>query len=278
MFLLVAGKEYALERITGLALLLAHSLVLLFLGSRASAALPLLSAVWLWDRSVGRLSRLALVGIGVAMLVVVFPLVRDIRETPGRERASLSALEQAIGSNRNISGVDTISEMGGSLSTVAHTLEIVPTHHGYELGVGYAYALLTVVPSLIWERHPTYKRGTPEQWLIETVDPVNADRGNGLGYSFIAEAFLNFGVVGVALIPLLIGYGIVTFWLWAARGSSAARLVVVATFMASLLFYARASASILPRPLVWYGLVPYGLYLYLRRSSERRAIRRAVAT
>ena len=44
--------------------------------------------------------------------------------------------------------------------------------------------------------HPSVAHGQPSDWLIETVNPYLAERGLGLGFSFIAEAYMNFGKVG----------------------------------------------------------------------------------
>ena len=156
----------------------------------------------------------------------------------------------------------------GSVSTVAYTVELVPRYRPYDDGVGYAYALLTVVPSLFWDRHPSVARGVPSAWLIETIDPYTAAQGGSIGYSFVADAFLNFGALGVPLFSLLLGWGMVRFWRWA--DGRVGRLAVVATFVPHLLFSARAEIDVLPRPLVWYGFVPYALYLLIRRSIEER--------
>jgi hypothetical protein len=101
-------------------------------------------------------------------------------------------------------------------------------------------------------------------WLTETVDPYTADEGGSLGFSFVADEFLNFGAPGVALFSLLMGFAVVRLAQW-AEGSSA-RLATVATFIPWLLFCARSELDFLPRPLVWYGLCPYGLFLVIRRA------------
>ena len=95
-----------------------------------------------------------------------------------------------------------------------------------------------------------------------------AAQGGSIGYSFVADAFLNFGALGVPLFSLLLGWGMVRFWRWA--DGRVGRLAVVATFVPHLLFSARAEIDVLPRPLVWYGFVPYALYLLIRRSIEER--------
>jgi oligosaccharide repeat unit polymerase len=266
--LLAAGRR--LEVRTAAAVLLVYAAIALFLGLRGSAVVPLVAAAWLWDRCGRRLPRSFLVVIGVALLIAVFPLVRETRVAPGKERSSASYLAKSYSEIENPL-VSTLSEMGKSMITIAFTLELVPRERAYDMGGTYAYGLLTVMPSLFWDRHPAVVHGVPSSWLVETVDPYLAAQGGGIGYSFIAEEFLNFGALGPPLISLLIGYLFGRFCLWAERGS-AARLAVMASFLPHLLFFARGDFSDLPRALVWYGLGPYAACLLLERSLRTREL------
>lgn len=206
---------------------------------------------------------------GAAVLLGVFPLVRETRDLSASERRAIS-VGKTYGQLEEHPAVDAILEMGGSILPVAHMLELVPKYRPYDNGVGYFYAMLTVLPSLFWDRHPTVARGTASAWLIETVDPDGAKIGTGLGFSFVAEAFMNFGLLGVPLFSLLLGYGVAWFWLWAERGRDRGRFVAVAILIPYLLFLARAEFFLLPRSLVWYSLIPYAAYLYIRRVLRTR--------
>jgi hypothetical protein len=196
------------------------------------------------------------------LLAVVFPFVRATRGLTAAERATTSLSEAVDGPFF----VASVEEMGSSIESVAYTVELVPSYRTYDLGVGFAYALFTVVPSLFWSRHPSTARGTPSMWLTQTVDPYTADEGGNLGFSFVADAYLNFGAPGVPLFALLMGFAIGRLSRWAE--GSAARLATVATFIPYLLFSARAEMDILPRPLVWYAFCPYALYLLVRRALQ----------
>jgi len=79
---------------------------------------------------------------------------------------------------------------------------------------------------------------------------------------------LNFGAVGAPFVCLLLGYGIARLWIWSERSRDPGGFAVVATLLPYLLFFARGEFMFIPRPFVWYGLVPYGAYLFLRRASE----------
>jgi uncharacterized protein YjeT (DUF2065 family) len=268
-FLCPASKNRPRARRAAVSLLLINAASLLFVGLRGFATMPLASLAWLWDRTIARLPRILLVVGTVIVLVGIFPFVRSTRELSAEERRGVSA-RSTYSELDTHPAIDAIAEMGGSIVPLAFTLELVPAHHDYELGVGYLYAVLSLVPNLFWEKHPSAVHGAPSIWLIETIDPAAARSGSGLGFSFIAEAFLNFGPFGVPLVSFLIVYGIVRLWLWAERGRNPARFAVVASLLPSLLFCARSEILGLPRQLVWYGLAPYGAYLVVRRLLEAR--------
>jgi hypothetical protein len=196
------------------------------------------------------------------VLFFVFPLISLTRNVSGAERLSGNYLINAFTSIES-PGVAIISEMGGTMGTVAHTLELVPISRDYDLGIGYLYALATIVPNLFWVIHPTIAHGIASDWLTWSVDPYTASRGGGLGFSFIAEGYLNFGWFGTPLILGLIGFLYAKFLFWADRFSDAARLATVASFFAFFTFFSRGESSLIVRGLIWYSLAPYFLILLL---------------
>ncbi len=263
-----AGRKF--EGSVGVAVLGSQALILLFLGFRGGSVMPLVAAAWLWDRCVRRLPRVLLTAIAAVVLIGIFPLVRETRMAPGSERRSASFFTNAYSSQDDNPIVSMLAEMGKSMAPLAHTMELVPRERGYDMGIGYAYSLLTVVPSLFWARHPSAARGAAATWLIETIDPYSASQGATIGFSFMAEAYLNFGALGVPLLTLLMGYLVVQFCLWAERGDVRARSVFVAAFLPHLLFFVRQDSTDLPRAFVWYGLAPYVAYLVLERRFRLR--------
>lgn len=157
--------------------------------------------------------------------------------------------------------------MGGSMQTVTYTIELVPGTRAYDMGDSYYYAALTAVPNLFWRVNPGVARGLLSDWLIREVDPYTASVGGGLGYSFIAEAYLNFGWWGVPLVLGLIGLLFGGLVLWAGRSGDIARLATVASFASFFLFFARGEAALVVRGLVWYAILPYLAILYLRHAA-----------
>lgn len=256
-FVLAGSAGRPRYRIVALAVLATYAATMLYAGWRALSLMPLVSMAWLWERTISRLPRVLIAVTAVIVLAVVLPVVRATRGLSAAERATSSYSDLS-----DLPAVAGVEEMGGTIETVALTVELVPAYRPYDFGRGYAYALLTIMPSLFWTPHPSVARGIPSVWLTETVDPFTADQGGSVGFSFVADAFLNFGAPGVPLFALLMGFVIVRLAQWGE--GSPARLATVATFIPWLLFCARSELDFLPRPLVWYSLCPYALFVLVR--------------
>jgi oligosaccharide repeat unit polymerase len=255
LFLLAGSRGRPFNIAVTSIVILAYSGVLFYLGDRSGASMPLIAYAWVWHRCIRPLPRAMLITTGALMLIVLFPLVRSVRNTAGEARFSADHLADSFRSINN-PVVAIISEMGGSMATVAHTLELVPGTRDFDLGAGYLAALSTVFPNLFWEVHPAISHGTASNWLIWQVDPTTAARGGGLGYSFIAEAYLNFGWCGFILLVGL-GFAYARFVLWADRSGDALRIAMLGCFLAFFLRYPRDESNAIVRPLIWYSCIPY---------------------
>jgi oligosaccharide repeat unit polymerase len=280
LFLLVGGKGTRTSIIVSAIVLLGYAVIQLFLGYRYHAMMPIVAYVWLWHRCIRRIPFPALLTAGAIVLFVIFPVVGLIRNTSGAERMSMRYLQQAFTSVDN-PGIAAVSEMGGSMATVAYTLDLVPDDRDYDMGASYFYAALTLFPNLFWDIHPSIAHGTASNWLIWEVNPYNARRGGGLGYSIIAEAFLNFGWWGTPLVLGLIGFFYGKFVLWGERSFDPAKLATVACFFAFFTLIARGESALVTRPLVWYVLGPYALIQILaawRKSRTAKSLRPASAS
>lgn len=261
LFILAGSQNNQKGQFLSGIIIVSYSLLLFFLGWRAKAAMPPIAYAWLWHRCISPLPKMVLLGGGSFMLLIVFPLVKVIRNVSGQERSSFSYLLESFLSIDNPL-ITIISEMGNSMITVVYTLELVPSHRSFDMGIGYLYAFLTLIPNFFGGLHPTIARGTPSNWLDWIIDPANAARNRSLGYSFIAEAYLNFGWIGAPIILAIIGYLFAKLTLWAIKSSEPAKLAMLASLTAFFLFYARSESAREIRLWVWYSVIPY-LSVYL---------------
>jgi hypothetical protein len=247
-----------------------YSVAMLAIGTRAGAAMLLIAFAWLYDRSNRHLPRTPML-IGAVVLLTAFSFVGAIRNTPGfwQDPGQLSG--QAF-ANLNNPVVGVISEMGYSVVTVVHTIRLVPDVRPFDLGASYAWAASTAIPNVGFKVHPAITHGLLGDWLTKTVDPRLARMGGGLGYSFIAEAFANFGWYGTMPVLACLGYLLMCLFSWGTETVDPAKLAFIATFLASFLLFARGETGTAFRSLAWYALIPY---LAVSVLAKNRPVRRA---
>jgi O-antigen polysaccharide polymerase Wzy len=272
LFLLAGSKERAAGTVVSAICMVSLCMTWFFLGARSRAAMPLIAYAWVWHTCIRPLPRVLLIAAGVALLFVVFPVVSYIRQNPGSEQMSLASLQDAYLSMDNPT-VSIISDMGGSgMGAVAGTLELVPTERPFDFGVGYVHALLNIIPNFLTPLHFDLEYGTPDAWYVNMVDPARARAGGGLGYSFIAEAYLAFGWIGAPIVLGLLGAFVARLWSWTAHPIEPAKIAAVGAYLSFFLHYARGCLEGYTRQFVWYAIVPYALVYvacWYRHSMQR---------
>lgn len=268
LFLLTGSRGKLFNLIIAIFLICSYTSVRMFLGSRAWAAMPIIVFVLIWHRNIYRIPKIILFSGGLLLLFVIFPLIGEIRNIPGQERLSYPIMADKFYSLENpIRSI--FSEMGSSIKTVAHTLELVPDIRAYDFGAGYLNAVFAIVPNFVWPIHPVIARGTASDWLIKAIDPISAYLGGGMGYSFIAESYLNFGWIGSPMLLFGFGFAYAKLVLWAQKSNDPARMAMLASFLSSFLFFPRSETALLIRPLIWYALIPYLMVLSIRYLRNR---------
>ena len=254
MFLLAGAEGRRCEKVTAATVTCGYVVIQLFLGYRSTAIMPGCAFAWLWDRLVWKVKPRWVVGALLCALAVS-AVSRETRDRTGVDRFSLKTFVDSYTSLENPI-VSTVSEMGSSMAVVAYTYVLVPSSRAFDNGVGYAYAMLTVVPNLFWAVHPTIAHGTASDWLMWTVDPRGASRQGGRGYSCIAEAYLNFGWTGIVIMMTVVGFCAGKLGI-AGRQTDLGRLALAAAFTAFVLKFPRDESASLVRAFAWYSLLPY---------------------
>lgn len=270
-FLLLAGsKSRRATRIAACSIIGAYVCLQGFLGFRGSAIVVLTTSLWLWHTAIAPLPKKVLISLAVAAFLML-PVIGLLRALPAGERASFSVWQRAYTQIDNPVAA-TIREMGGSMAASAYTISLVPTRREFEYGATYGFAISTLVPNLFWKVHPG-ALNSPSKWLVETVSPATAHAGGGLGFSLIAEGYLNFGFWGTAIPMLLLGWGIGRLSQRSELGNSPLTLCFIALVTIPLLIYARAEAGNAVRGVLWYGGIPYLLVKCWPRHGRQFAMR-----
>jgi len=268
MFLVAGSKRKKAPVAIACSFILTYAGAMLTVGSRAGAVASLVALAWLYERSIRQLPR-AFILTASTVLLATLPVIAEIRNTPGALGDPVQVLSLALTYNSPFLAV--LREMGGTIITVLHTISLFPSIRPFDLGTSYAYAISTLIPNVGWQVHPAIAHGLLADWLIRTVDPTIARVGGGLGYSFLAEAFANFGWYGLAPIIGSIGYLLTRLFSWGTSDDDPAKLAFTATFLASFLVFARGESATVVRGLAWYALIPYlATSLTTRRLSRRR--------
>lgn len=256
-------------------ILFSYSSIQFFLGSRATAIMPLISASWVHDQCVKKIPRTTLLSSSIIFLIIVMPMIATIRSENRQNILSIGFLLEAFSSIDNPL-IHTINEAGRSMLATSYALELVPNLKNYDFGMGYVYALLTLIPNIFWDIHPSISHGTYGKWLVWTVAPITASSGGGLGFSFIAEAFLNFGWYFSFIFMLSLGFFYSKFQLWALTGNKPEKIATIACFMSTFLFFSRSESLIICRSLVWYSFFPYILFLFFKYSQNSSNLRSVI--
>lgn len=262
LFLLSGSRGKIFPLFISAILMISHTLAQLFIGSRMLALIPLVAYGWLWDRLIRPLPRMVLLFSSIIIFVFVFPSITVYRQTAGVIRLNNPSLFWNAFFSISNPLIATITEMASTISTIAWTIELVPATRPYGLGSSYFYSFFGLVPNLFWDVHPV-STSQLSRWLSQKVTPDFAAIGGGWGYSFVAEAYFNFGWIGTPVIMLVMGYFYARFVLWAVNSNELPKMALLASFSSFFYVFARGEFSSIPRNFVWYSLFPYALTMII---------------
>ena len=129
-----------------------------------------------------------------------------------------------------------------------------------------------IVPnlSLEWsgDRYLAVEDLPPGHWVTRLAAPWHYAHHGGLGFSAVAESYMNWGPAGTVAVFLLLGAGVV-----AADRMDAARPAYLASWamaLGPLLWTTRNSSGVLFRPAVWGLAVVLGAWLISRWAGRFR--------
>jgi O-antigen polysaccharide polymerase Wzy len=178
-------------------------------------------------------------------ILLILPVVRSNREAPLDER-----LSQLSFKDFNI--LDGPAEMGSSIRPLVETIDLMGAKD-FRRGKTYLLGIEGIVPNLAlrWEAasKETEDELPPSHWITAMVDPWLYKNYGGMGFSAIAEPYMNFGLPGVILYFIVLALFLVWLEQFAIRSSYA--LAVWALILGPLLWTTRNDFSNFFRPAVW---------------------------
>jgi len=245
------------------------SSIYFLLGLRNMGLRGLVALVWLHAVVIAPIKKTVL-GVVMMVVLVLVPGLAAVRSERWTGIDRIGVLLQSYDVMDNNPLVLAIREMGGSFITIVYTTELVPQVRSFEWGMSYLSAMGTVFPNFFWDIHPSLAGGLPSYWLTKEVDPYSANTGHTLGFSFIAEAYLNFSWIGTPLFMSGIGYLLAQFVLRVWKRPDPLRLAIQAVSISFVLFVARGESHLIVRPIFWECLIPYLLVMYLYNRQLTR--------
>lgn len=270
-YLLFASQNNSKHEKFAIFLLALHSISYLVMGYRSACIAPLLLLVYAlkikrpnMDTKKSKRGMAILFLVLIALVLVVFPYVGKNRNN-GENAETTESVSDIITENGLFT---TVGTMGQSLQVVAYTRELVPSEYPYRYGYTYLINLTTILPNLFWDRHPAEVYGSLGRWLTKIVDYEFYEFGGGLGYSCVAEAYINFGYLGLIFIALLFGYCLMTIENKIDAKQKPilfASMAIVAIYLVS---YARGEFDDIVRAFFWYMLIPRILYNVTKKKYK----------
>ena len=116
---------------------------------------------------------------------------------------------------------DTFRTLGQTGGLLGHVLRLVPQTDPYRYGETYIQYLITSIPNLSLDKKESARsqvlremhkdptaitRIAPSDWLTYRLLPQIFELGEGVGFTAIGEPYLNFGLPGVIVFFLALGY------------------------------------------------------------------------
>jgi oligosaccharide repeat unit polymerase len=197
--------------------------------------------------------------LAAALLLVAFPIMHIVREQPFGERFN------GISMN-DFNVLDGPVEIGASIRPLIETCSLIGPE-GYRYGGTYLLGLKGILPNLAirWEAPATESMDDlpPGHWITAMVDPWAYKNYGGIGFSAVAEPYMNFGLAGVVGYFLLLGFLLVRLEQVSIRSSYA--LACWALVLGPLLWTTRNDFTNFFRPAVW-GLLCVGVAWFFCRD------------
>jgi oligosaccharide repeat unit polymerase len=216
---LALGAASKPQRYFGYGLATFSILLFMLTGYRSAALFAALVGAVVWVKSGRKIPNLVAVSL-VAIVLISISVIGIFRQMAAYNELTTEDLQASY---EAASFERSIVEMGQALGVAAHVFRLVPEHYDYILGGSYVKAFKEMLPNLMPTMDKTNARSTlgeklksgdndvitemqPSDWLTYEIKRDQFDRGGGVGFSALAEPYLNFGVAGVVMFFFSIGY------------------------------------------------------------------------
>jgi oligosaccharide repeat unit polymerase len=209
--------------------------------------------------------------VAAVLMLLAIPVVHVIREEPIDERSLGTSLN-------DLSLLDGPAEIGSGIRPLVETYSLID-QDSYRYGWTYLIGLKGILPNLAvrWEAPSAGSVDSlpPNHWVTAMADPLSYENYGGIGFSAVAEPYMNFGIVGVIAYFFLLALILVRLEQVSIRSSEA--LACWAVVVGPLLWTTRNDFTNFFRPAAW-GLLCIGAVWFFSRDrawlpKEKKAAR-----
>lgn len=217
MLMLVCGANTRNQKIVAYLSTAGVCLVVLFLGERSAVLFPAFVGAALWVNLGKKIPKLVLIACTITLLTAI-PAVSYLRALGPYSKVNTDDVVRSV---EKTNASDAILELGGTVVVVANVSKWVPKEEEHLYGWTYIRALVNAIPNIgtaiskspreivkhgSWSAEDLAEFLSPADWYIYRTNRYKFDHGGGAGFSAVAEAYLNFGVFGIAIVFLMLGY------------------------------------------------------------------------
>ena len=238
-------------------------------GSRINTVILLIGTMYVQNMLFSKYNFRKLVKYGVyaIILLLILSTVSVARNSIGSTNSRSSSvikdsMEQVLENNVIVS---SISEAGYTFSATAIVIDMCPSEVEYKNGMSYVRALAYLFPNAMTDN--LYgKIGSADDVFKGYLNQY----GSGIGSSYIAEAYWNFGYASLIIIfifGLLLGKLSGELDL-AILNRNYFRIFILTYMFITVSFYVRSETSTFFRNIVWFGL-PIVLVASLIKGKRR---------
>lgn len=201
--------------------------------------------------------------VGGYAFIGILNAIADIRLKANR--SVMDVLSAFVTSASSAVG-DFIGELGWSMSSLVWTMDL--TGSTFRKGTSYLFAFTAIIPNLgFWKEHPAAVYSNLGEWLQKELG-----RTTGLGYTFVAETYINFWWYGLIVMFL---FGFIASKLLSGINKDNAKynikimFVIIMFFTSVLKSFVRSSFSAIMRPMIFTVLLlTFGITLMRPRDRH----------
>jgi len=278
LFIFFGSNPKSRNEKVAIGMIILHAILEMLIGYRANAMIPLILMIYglsvksqntnnykLSNKIKKQITKFCV--LAIIVIIFIFPLIRNSRNNGGLLKNDISEYF-SIEQYKDL--FKTFNDMGKSMQTIIYTKKIVPNSSPYRYGYTYLIYSTTIIPNFFWDRHPAETYGSLGKWITQIVDPEFYKFGGSLGFSCVAEFYVNFGYLGIIIFSILLGFSLEKIEKkidLSKKSVDYASISIVAIYLMS---FSRGESGDLFRGIFWYMLIPrimYYIFLWRRKKN-----------